>query len=266
MAKAAKTGEVEVMAMRNGEVTFCILGQTALYFNCMAGKAMRELLMPRGQLTKAQKTTNLKHDPYAEFRNSCERRGEYENGATRLLMPSTAFKKSLMSAALDMPTGVAKTQIGRLAWVVGEKIDIYGIPKLSMEVVRSADMNKTPDIRTRAVCDEWAARVTFRFVEPNLTAQAMATLLAAAGMLIGVGDKRQEKGAGNQGQFILVAETDPDFERIVRTGGMAAQDAALEAAEPRDAQSDELLRWFDDEITRRGREGQTSTKKQQAAA
>lgn len=262
MAKATKSSEIEVLTLKNGEVTFCVLGQTALYFNCMAGKAMRELLLPRGRLTTAQKATNLKHDPYSEFRNSAEKRGSFENGPTRLLMPSTAFKKALMAAALDMPTSVAKTQIGRLTWVVGEKVDIFGIPKLSMEIVRSADMNKTPDVRTRAVCEEWACRVTFRFVEPNLSAQSVATLFAAAGMIIGVGDKRQEKGAGNQGQFILVGEDDPDFQRIMRTGGMEAQDTALEAAEPRDAQAEELLQWFDEEVGKRGKAGSTK----QAAA
>lgn len=251
--KASSSQEIEVVNLRQGEITFCVLGVTALYCNSMSGKGIRELLLPRGRLTAAQKTTNLKHDPYAEFRNSVDRRGDGVPGPTRILMPSTAFKGALASAALDMPTGVAKTQISRLVWVMGEAVDVYGIPKMSMEIVRSADMNKTPDVRTRAVLEEWACRVTFRFIEPNLSSNTLGILFSAAGMVCGVGDKRQQKGAGNQGQFCLVGEDDATFQRIIKNGGMAAQDAALNEATPRDSKTEELLTWFDDEIDRRGK-------------
>ncbi len=44
-----------------------------------------------------------------------------------------------------------------------------------MSVVRSADIGKTPDIRTRAILPAWAARITVTYVTPKLTANAVLT-------------------------------------------------------------------------------------------
>lgn len=255
MAKpATKSTEIEVVSLRNGEATFCILGTSPLIMNRMAEKARQELLMPRGRLTTAQRATHLKHDPLAEYRSSVYRRSNLENAATRLIFPAPAFKGALAEAAKDMPTSVAKAQINRLTWVVGQSVDIYGTPKMLMSVVRSADMNKTPDIRTRAILEEWCTRVTIRFVEPMLSAATVGTLLAAAGVIDGVGDFRQGKGKGNHGQFILVADDDPDFQRIMRSGGAAVQDAALEDPEFHDIDTEDLYHWFCDEYERRGQD------------
>lgn len=249
MAKTTKSAEIEVVSLKQGTVTFCVLGTSPFLFNRMAEKAKRELLMPRGRLTTAQKASNLKHDPVAEYRASVHR--HVGDGPTRLVMKTTAFKGALAAAATDMPTAVARTQINRLTYVVGEYVPIWGIPRLNMEVVRSADMNKTPDIRTRAKLAEWCSKVTLRFAEPMLSVNTVSTLLAAAGMIIGVGDFRQEKGKGNNGQFMLVSEDDPDFQRIMREGGQAAQDEALANPVCYDAETEELLQWFEEERARR---------------
>ena len=167
-------------------------------------------------------------------------------------MASTAFKGALAAAATDMPTTVARAQINRLVWIQGYQVPIWGIPRLNMSVVRSADMNKTPDIRTRAVIDEWASEITLRYAEPMLNPQVVATLLAAAGMIIGVGDFRQEKGKGNNGQFIIVSEDDPAYQRIKTEGNQAAQDEALDNPVCFDADTEELMQWFNEERAKRG--------------
>ena len=43
--------------------------------------------------------------------------------------------------------GVTKVRINRGIYVVGEHINIWGKPYMNMSVVRSSDINRTPDIR-----------------------------------------------------------------------------------------------------------------------
>ena len=99
---------------------------------------------------------------------------------------------------------------------------------------------------------EWACKLAVTYVKPILREKDVVNLLAAAGIMRGVGDWRPEKGAGNYGQFELVSETDKNFLRIVKAGGRVPQDAALRDPETYDAESAELLGWFVAEASRRG--------------
>jgi hypothetical protein len=138
--------------------------------------------------------------------------------------------------------------------VPGQFVDIYGVPQLLMSVVRSADIKQTPDIRTRAIIPEWCCEVTIRFAQPLMTAKQIATLLHAGGILCGIGDWRQEKGSGSFGQFRLCRATDADYKRIIREGGCAAQDRALEKFDCYDDESQEQLAEYSAELIRLGRE------------
>jgi hypothetical protein len=253
MARTQKPVEVEVITLRQEEVTFCLLGTTPFYCNAFSEKAKNELLLPRGRLTTAQKLHNLKHNPEAEFRASVYR-DRTPNGPTRVVMKATALKGAMATAALDMPTAVAKTQINRLVTVMGETIPIWGIPRLAIDPVIQAGISHAPDMRTRAKLLEWATMVHVRFTLPMVTQQAVATLVGAAGMIIGMGDFRQEKGKGSHGLFEVVPEDDPRFQRIVQTQGRAPQDEALANPICANEESEELLLWFHDELARRGTE------------
>jgi hypothetical protein len=173
------------------------------------------------------------------------------DGPAEIGLLSTAFKGAIRSAALDIP-GASKAQIGRLVYVEGEMIPIFGTPKLFMSVTRSADINKTPDIRTRAILPEWACKITVAYTEPLLKHTTITNLIAAAGYSIGVGDWRPEKGSGTYGQFRLVAPDDEDYLRITKTQGRAVQRDALENPECYDIESAEMLTWFQGEAERRG--------------
>jgi hypothetical protein len=249
MAAAPKADEINVLEIHQGELQMCILGTSPLLFNRMAEKAKRELLMPKGRKSAADRAASLKHQPLEEYRNSVYRRADHVRGATRLLFPAPAFKSVMATAALDLP-GTKRTEIGRLTWIMGEKVEIYGIPRLRMDVVRSADMNRTPDVRTRACLAEWACRVTVRFVMPKLRETAVANLMAAGGVTCGIGDFRQEKGKGNAGQFQLVEPDHPDFQRVIEAGGTEAQDAALREPEMWDDETAELMGWFGAEVVK----------------
>jgi len=89
------------------------------------------------------------------------------------------------------------------------------------------------------------------YMQPILTANTVSNLLAAAGLMQGVGDWRPEKGNGTYGQFKLVNDNDPDWQRVVAAGGRKAQQAAMESPETYDAETDELLGWFDAQVAKR---------------
>ncbi len=133
-----------------------------------------------------------------------------------------------------------------------DRVPIYGVPQLRMDVVRSADMNRTPDIRTRAILPKWCAVLDLVWMEPAVNVQIVGDLLAGAGDIRGIGDFRQEKGAGNYGQFKLVGADDKDFKAIVKAGSRQQQVSALDKPECYDDESDELLEWWKTEIKRRG--------------
>lgn len=256
MAKKAETAELQIVEVQHGRIEFCILGKTPIILNRMSEKAMHELLLPKGKKTAADKATNLKHDPYAEFVAS-PYTDPNEDSPTYITHLATAFKKGMSAAALDVP-GSSKSQIGRSLWVDGERIPIYGIPQMLMSVTRSADMNRTPDIRTRAIIARWACRITVTYVKPILNETSVTNLLVAAGMMQGIGDWRNGKGSGTYGSYEVVSQDNPDFKHLLKTGGRKAQKAAMEHPEFYDRETEELFAWFKDEIGKRGKGDQVT--------
>jgi hypothetical protein len=270
MARTAKVEEVtELQRIEQGTLTCYVVGMSPLWMNRMSEKAKRTLLLPSGRASKAEQATRLKHDPVAEFRASVYKL-PYPEHPAGLAMMATAFKKGMMTAALDMQ-GARKAQIGRLTYVVGDYVPIWGLPKLGMAIVRSADMGHTPDVRTRAILPRWASALTIKYARPMLTAQGVANLLASAGLVAGAGDWRVEKGSGNFGLYRVAAEDDPELVEIMAIG-REAQLAALDTPECYDDESAEMLAWFDEEVARRQRLGRPAelahgrAKKAEAAA
>ena len=238
---------IEVM---RGRINVFVLGDSPLICNAMSRKVEHQLLLPSGRKTAAEKASSLKHSPLDEFRDSVYYAREVKS-PTLIVLKATAFKKATMGAALDIP-GAKKAQIGRLINVVSDEIPIYGIPELMMAVTRSADMNRTPDIRTRAIIPSWCAKLTIEFAEPMLQGQTILKLLVAAGITQGVGDWRVERGSGNYGRFSVVDEANPHLQVLMDAGGREAQRDALEKPVPYDSETEALLKWYDVEVKRRG--------------
>lgn len=245
---AAGSPEIFVMEIERGEVEFCVIGTSPLICNRMSEKARGDLLLGGGKKTAAEKAGRAKHDPLAEYRSSPYT--NIEDGPTRIQGLGSWFKQAMMTAALDTP-GAKKAQIGRLVYVMGDRVDIYGVPKLMMAITRSADINKTPDVRTRAILPRWACVVRVSFAKPIINAQSIATLLASGGITSGVGDWRIQKGSGSYGAYRLCAKDDPEFVAILKHG-RKAQDEALESPECYDDETRDLLSWYDVEVKRRG--------------
>lgn len=248
--KASKDVTVEVAEVKKEHVTLCIVGTSPIILNRMSEKVKRELLLPKGKKTKADKAANLKHNPMEEYQAS-PYRFQDESSPTYLGFMASAFKGAMRNAAVDIP-GSTKAQVGRLVYVEGDLVPIYGIPKLFMSVTRCADINKTPDIRTRAIVPQWAAVLHISFVSPIMKLPAVVNLLSAGGIISGVGDWRPEKGKGNYGQFRIANNDDTELLKIMKAGGREAQIAAMETPECYDLETKELLAWYENEVVKRG--------------
>ena len=135
--------------------------------------------------------------------------------------------------------------------VGGDTIDMYGIPQIFCQVTRSADMNRTPDVRTRAILPEWCCKVTINFTAPTINEVTLGRLLETAGLLMGIGDFRQQKGKGSYGQFCTADEDECD--EIVKASTKAAQDDALQDPAYYDLETKQLLEWFKEERKNRGK-------------
>lgn len=248
--KKAESGtSLQIDALKQGRVTLRMIGKTGFYFNAMATKARRDLLIGGGKKTAAEKR-DIKHNPEAEFRASIYR---MKDGPTLLGFPAPGVKGAMATAALETG-GVTKSSVNRLVFLPEERIKIWGKPYLKMDVVRSADMNRTPDVRTRAFLPKWCAEVHIAYVSPTLSAYSIAALLTNAGVVCGIGDFRQEKGKGSYGTFNVTTEDSEDWQdewAEITQDGRAIQENAMDNPEPADEETAELLEFYQQEVMRR---------------
>jgi hypothetical protein len=248
--KKANNEQIQITEIRQEHAKVVVVGQAPLILNAIPNKITKELMYPEPKKTGADRAQRLKHDPIMEFRRSATR-AKNPNAPTEIVFPGVAFKRAMMSAALDIP-GATKSRLGRLMYIEQDWVSIYGVPEIFITMVRSADMNRTPDVRTRAILPMWCATFDVHYVVPNLNSTILSSLLGAAGIIQGVGDFRVEKGAGNYGRFRPASIDDEIVKMLMETGGRAAQLAAFENPEPYDDDSRELYEWFEEEVVRRG--------------
>lgn len=252
-----KQEAIDVLEVEYSNILYCVLGKTPLICNRMSNKVQQELLLPKGRKTATEKASSLKHNPIQEFRDS-PYLSENDKDPAFIQHLASAFKGALQNAALDLP-GAKKTQVGRLVKVEGDgengridRVNIFGLPRIFSSIVRSADMNKTPDVRTRVIIPQWACFVSVSFVSPILRDPMVSRLLSMAGMTSGIGDWRPEKGKGSFGQFDLVRKDDPRFCYLIENCGREAQIEAMKTPEAYDEETSRLLSWYEVEVEKRG--------------
>ncbi|MCY4318369.1 MAG: hypothetical protein OXE76_04095 [Alphaproteobacteria bacterium] len=243
MATAKKAPDViSIPPLKMDEINVRLVGRTGLYINRMSAKARRQLLIGAQKKTLAERKL-IKHDPRTEYRDAMYvDRGWHPRSHVRF--PAMSIKAAMGTAALMTP-GIRKTDVSRLVFIPDEYVPIYGIPRLRMTIMRSADINRTPDVRTRPYFAEWATEIRIQFAKLSLSKKEILTLLANAGTICGIGDERQEKGKGSAGTF-APANTIPDT-----LLDADAQWAAIKTPVPFDLESAELLAEFDAEVESR---------------
>lgn len=243
--------EMPEFKVEQGRLEFCLLGTNPLIMNRMPEKARQGFLAGTVRKTAAEKASTIKHDPYGEFVGSAYRRRESEEGATSLIFPGSAFKRALADVAIDIP-GLKKAQIGRFVTVDDYSVDIYGMPQMIMSIMRSADMARTPDMRTRCIVPQWACRIRVTYMRPLLNQNAVSSLVNSAGAWIGIGDGRPQKGKETRGTWRVCDASDPEFAALAEMpNAREAQDAALANPAPYDLDTQELYEWFQQEVRRR---------------
>jgi hypothetical protein len=240
--------EISVVPLKRATVNLRIIGTTPLFQNRMANKVKGYLLLGGAKKTKAEKTI-IKHDPLREFRDSAE---ILPDGPTALGLRVVAVKAAMCTAALETP-GLTKTSTQRLLFMPGDFFPLYGTPMLRMDVVRSADVAHTPDIRSRAFLPQWGAEIAVQFIVPQLSVSSVVALLCNAGVLIGVGDYRQEKGKGAFGSFRVIGEgeQDQEWDELVAQHGRKEQEKALATPAYADRDTEDLMSLLVAETKRR---------------
>ena len=249
MAVKKTETEIEVPALHRGIVKLRIIGQTPMFQNRMAAKAKQQLLVGGRKKTAADRAM-IKHHPVVEYRDSMERLPQGD--PTLLGLRVVAFKAAMCTAALET-AGITKTSAQRLLFMPGDIAPLYGTPMLRMDIVRSADINRTPDVRTRAFLPKWGAEVEVHHVLPQLPVSSVVTLACNAGVLVGLGDFRQEKGKGSFGSFRVISadEQDAEWDDLVENHGAEAQRRAIDEPEYADDDTAELMEYFFGEQARR---------------
>lgn len=235
MAVKKAEAPVEIDPLKQSRVRFKIVGTAPMYFNAMSVKAKRDLMIGGRKKTAADKK-EIKHNPEQEFYDSTYR---VKHGPTLLAFPSPGIKGGMAIAALET-SGITKTSVQRLVATTGRVIPIWGLPYLKMDVVRSADMSRTPDVRTRAFLPRWCSEVEIAFIGQTLSTHSVASLLVNAGVVCGLGDFRQEKGKGNYGTFRVAADDDEEWSEIAQEG-REPQQRALDEPVAADEDTEELL-------------------------
>ena len=216
----------------------------------MSAKSKRDLLVGAGKKTAAQKK-EIKHNPEKEFRDSVYKQSK---GDTLLCFPAAGVKGAMATAALETG-GITKSSVQRLIFLPQSHVNIWGKPYMKMDIVRSADMNKTPDVRTRAFLPQWCAEVDIRYVVPTLNSLSISSLLQNAGTIVGIGDFRQEKGRGSFGTFSIASADEMGEDQAVwdeiTKEGRDVQEIAMSHPVCFDEETSELMQFIQEERIRR---------------
>ncbi len=250
VSKKTTTESINIPVLKQGLIKLRLIGQTPMYFNSMSSKAKRDLLVGAGRKTAAEKK-EIKHNPEQEYRDSVYKK---PFGETLLCFPAPGVKGAMATAALETD-GITKTSVQRLIFLPQTHVQIWGKPQLKIDMVRSADMNKTPDMRTRAYLPRWCAEVDIAYVQPTLSAYSIVSLLTNAGSIVGIGDFRQEKGRGSFGTFqVLTEDSMGSFQEEwdeLMLEGREVQQEALDNPEYADDQTAEFMQFMEEERSRR---------------
>jgi hypothetical protein len=260
MAPKKKAAEVrvEIAEIQMAELHFNVIGTSPLIMHRFPWKAWQELLLPEPRANRATLEQRLKHDPFNEYRSAFYL-NRYKGQTAMFHIPNGAFHGAMGTAALDIP-GAKKAQIERLTRITDVQIDLYGVPQIFSAMVRNSDISRTPDVRTRPIFPEWACVVTVRFMKSILTERGIYNLMAASGIIGGIGDWRGEKG-GPYGAYRLGSENDKQFKAIIQKQGVKAQKAAYEQPAFFDEDTRDILLWFQTEVKRREMEGMLAENK-----
>lgn len=166
-----------------------VSGTADLIQNAFSQKAIEQMLRKHMGISVQREAKKPREQiEHATIRNT--------EGA--VCMSPVAFKAAMISASAAIKT-LKKTQLRTSLFVEGSGIPIsYAEMVPRMDMVRTAGIGRTPDVRFRPSFRDWTARLVIQFSD-TLTVQTVVDLLNRAGT-VGVGEWRPEKN-GVYGTF-----------------------------------------------------------------
>jgi hypothetical protein len=185
------------------EFHFWIVGDSPLICHSWSEKAKLEMLRKQTGATRAAKE---KRDPETDFVNSL-----YDMGNNTYGFPITGIKKAVWSCA-HKDRGIARTDVQAALWLDAEIIRvqtahpgarcdlplvrIFGDkPEMREDMVRlGSGVTKKASLAYRAQFSTWAVRVTGTVNPQQVAPHQLAFLVRQAGLSIGLGDWRNERG------------------------------------------------------------------------
>lgn len=188
MAKASAS----VITSKQNRIFVEVRGTAPLIMNSFSQKSLEQMLRKHMGHTVTKE---------AKVPSECVKNATIYNVAGEVCMPTTAFKKGMLSAAAQSKS-FAKTKLRVMLFVCGNSVPIVFKERSSrMDVVRVGGKGAgtgTPDIRFRPQFDGWSARLGLLFAD-CISVEAVIDLLDAAGN-VGIGEWRPEKD-GNFGTY-----------------------------------------------------------------
>lgn len=202
--KKQDTAVIEILPIdiRLAEIT--LVGDTPLIVHKWSEKAKREMLDKQMKATKT-KGKDAK-SPVGDFIDSLywlegEPEEKTEEGFEKAVhsakfgFPSTAFKASAVAAGYRADVLKNKVIANGAFHILGEFVEIYGIPQMREDMVRIG--MGTADIRFRGEFPSWATKFTIRYNASVMTLEQIVNLFNLGGFACGVGEWRPEKGGTN---------------------------------------------------------------------
>ena len=195
-AKQAADGAQSVIIEQPKEFLVALeIGEiTPLIQNCFNQKSLEDMLRKHMGLT----VTREKKVP-----RQCIERAKIINTKGQVCMPSTAFKKGMITAR-SLVKGITKTALQTQVYIKGNSIPIHYsemVPR--MDMVRTSGMSHTPDVRFRPEFRGWTARLAITFPD-GFKVQSIVDLLNRAGS-VGIGEWRPEKN-GVFGRYRIIRQ------------------------------------------------------------
>lgn len=191
---------IEIKPISYQKLSFGIAGISSLVMHQWDDKAKRVLRERQG----GRKTKDReKRDPQAEADAATYKCKDGTPG-----IPAIAFKSSLISAA-HKDLGIEKTLV-RKAVFTGLADPQQVLPITFSRVEVREDLVRVgagqPDLRYRPYFFDWKCSLVLQFEPSMIRVEDLATLIERAGLTVGIGEWRPEKG-GEYGRFKIDEDT-----------------------------------------------------------
>ncbi len=187
-----------------------LVGDSPLIVHAWSPKVIQEMLDK--QMKKAKPAGREAKCPEADFCDSLywlEGKPEVSSEVTeedlkngRYGFPATAFKSTAVDACSSIE-GITKVQARGAFHIVGDMVEIKGVPVMRQDTVKIA--MGTADIRHRAEFREWTATFMIRYNPNVLSLAQIANLFNMGGFSVGVGEWRPQRD-GMNGMFHVATE------------------------------------------------------------